>query len=60
MHDTVEENLESLPLIVAALRGEGYQLVTLPELFGGEIPPGQAIYNGPRASVPEPDPSSLD
>jgi peptidoglycan/xylan/chitin deacetylase (PgdA/CDA1 family) len=49
MHDTVAETIDALPAIVQGLRDQGYQLVTVPELWTVPLNPGQAIYSGPRA-----------
>jgi peptidoglycan/xylan/chitin deacetylase (PgdA/CDA1 family) len=51
MHDTIPETIEALPAIVAGLRDRGFALVTVPELLGGAVEPGQAFYSGPRAGV---------
>jgi len=47
MHETVEVNLEVLPKAIDWLRSKGYALVTVPELFGGDVPRGQVIRGGP-------------
>ncbi|MDR1513279.1 MAG: polysaccharide deacetylase family protein [Propionibacteriaceae bacterium] len=51
MHDTVAENIDALPGIVAGLRGKGYQLVTVAGLFNHSLGPDQAVYSGPRTGV---------
>ena len=47
LHETVEANLTAMPKAIDWLRSQGYELVTVPELFGGEPPSGQRIYKGP-------------
>jgi peptidoglycan/xylan/chitin deacetylase (PgdA/CDA1 family) len=49
MHDTVAENAAMLGALIDQLRGLGYALVTVPEMFGGGVAPGAVVYNGPRA-----------
>jgi peptidoglycan/xylan/chitin deacetylase (PgdA/CDA1 family) len=51
MHDTVAESITALPGIVAGLKGKGYQLVTVADLFDSPLAPGQAIYSGPRTGA---------
>jgi peptidoglycan/xylan/chitin deacetylase (PgdA/CDA1 family) len=52
MHDTVAETIDALPAVVAGLRAKGYELVTVAELFGSSLVPGEAVYSGPRTGVP--------
>jgi len=47
MHETVEANLTAVPKSIDWLCSKGYTLVTVPELFGGDVPRGQRIFKGP-------------
>ncbi|MCL2803238.1 MAG: polysaccharide deacetylase family protein [Micrococcales bacterium] len=53
MHETVEAELTAVPLAIDWLRANGFVLVTVPELFGGQAPAGERVYGGPAPTVPE-------
>jgi peptidoglycan/xylan/chitin deacetylase (PgdA/CDA1 family) len=45
-HDTQPVNLTSVPMVIDWLRAQGYTLVTVPELFNGNVPLDRTICQG--------------
>ncbi|QIN28455.1 polysaccharide deacetylase family protein [Brevibacterium luteolum] len=48
MHDIHKPSVEASPQIIAKLKAQGFTLVTVSELFGGELKPGQSYYSDER------------
>ena len=47
MHDIHPETVKAVPQIIKELREDGYTLVTVPELFSGEMTVG-GVYRNQR------------
>lgn len=43
LHDIHPWSVAAVPQVVAGLRAQGYRLVTVPQLFGGTVPPGARV-----------------
>lgn len=43
LHDIHSWSVAAVPEIVAGLQAQGYRLVTVPQLFGGTVPPGARV-----------------
>ena len=48
MHDIHKPSVDASPEIIGKLKEQGFTLVTVSELFGGQLAPGQSYYSDER------------
>jgi peptidoglycan/xylan/chitin deacetylase (PgdA/CDA1 family) len=49
MHDIYSSSIDAVPQIIDELRADGYAFVTVRDMFGGRLQPGQIVHGGEEA-----------